>query len=157
VLPPEAHRAPGALVVAARALALGAAGLALLVAGCGDEEDETGSADGGGATELAVTLDPDGSRGEQPRTEAVACEAGEDSSPCASLTAEATAPTPAATACTEIYGGPDEARLEGTIAGEPVNATFTRANGCEIERFDRITPLLEELFPDYTPGASIAG
>ena len=30
---------------------------------------------------------------------------------------------------------------------------FTRANGCEIDRFDRITPLLRELFPDYEPGA----
>ena len=59
-------------------------------------------------------------------------------------------------ACTEIYGGPDEVTLEGTIGGEPVDATFTRANGCEIDRFDRITPLLEELFPDYKPGASLA-
>ena len=60
------------------------------------------------------------------------------------------------TPCTEIYGGPDEVALEGTIGGEPVSTTLTRANGCEIDRFDRITPLLEELFPDHKPGASLA-
>ena len=154
MLPAEAHRAPGAPLVAARALTLSLiAGLAL-IAGCGDEDDESGS--GSGATKLTVTLDPDGPGGEGAMTESVSCEAGADGSPCASITAADMAPTPPATACTEIYGGPDEATLEGTIAGEAASATFTRANGCEIERFDRITPLLRDLFADYEPGASIA-
>jgi hypothetical protein len=109
-----------------------------------------------GPTDLKVTLDPDGPGGEPPDTESVACAEGESDAPCATLRPEDVAPVPAATACTEIYGGPDEATLEGTIAGEEVSATFTRANGCEIERFDRITPLLQELFPAYKPGASIA-
>jgi hypothetical protein len=130
--------------------------LILVAAGCGDEDDEGGSDSGSGATELSVTLDPDGPGGQEAMTESVACEAGADESPCANLTAEDMAPVPPATACTEIYGGPDEATLDGTIAGEPVTAIFTRANGCEIERFDRITPLLRELFPEYTPGASLA-
>ena len=60
-------------------------------------------------------------------------------------------------ACTEIYGGPDTLSIKGTIDGEPVDATFTRANGCEIERFDRFAELLKELFPDYRPGAAITG
>jgi hypothetical protein len=128
----------------------------VLIAGCGDEDDDGGSDSGTGATELTVTLDPDGPGGEKAMTESASCEAGADGSPCASLTAADMAPTPPATACTEIYGGPDEATLEGTIGGEPVTATFTRANGCEIERFDRITPLLRELFPGYRPGAAIS-
>jgi hypothetical protein len=36
-----------------------------------------------------------------------------------------------------------------------VDATLTRANGCEIERFDRFAELLAQLFPDYEPGASL--
>ena len=156
MLPAEAHRAPGAPLVAARSLTLFlVAGLAL-IAGCGDGDDDGGSDSGNGATELTVTLDPDGPGGDREFTESVTCEAGADGSPCASLTAADMAPTPPATACTEIYGGPDEATLEGTIAGEAVSATFTRANGCEIERFDRITSLLRELFPDYEPGAYLA-
>ena len=35
--------------------------------------------------------------------------------------------------CTEIYGGPQRARIVGTVAGKRVWATLTRTNGCEIE------------------------
>ena len=155
MLPPEAHRAPGAAVVAARALTLGLAALALVAAGCGDEEDDS-SASEPGATELTIVLDADGAKGERPRSEEVACAPGADDSPCSRLAATDLAPLDPATPCTEIYGGPDEAAVEGTIAGEPVSATLTRANGCEIDRFERLTPLLRELFPGYRPGASLA-
>jgi hypothetical protein len=155
VLPAEADRAAGTALVAARALTIATA-LILVAAVCGDEDDDGGSDSGSGATELSVKLDPDGPGGQEAMTESIVCEAGADDSVCASLTAEDMAPVPPDTACTEIYGGPDEATLEGTIAGEPVSAAFTRANGCEIERFDRIAPLLRELFPDYKPGASLA-
>ena len=60
------------------------------------------------------------------------------------------------TACTEIFGGPDTLSLEGTIEGEDVDVDLTRANGCEIERFDAAVPLLQALFPDYEPGAIAA-
>ena len=45
--------------------------------------------------------------------------------------------------------------LAGTIDGEPVDARLTRANGCEIERFDRFAKLLMQLFPDYEPGGAL--
>jgi hypothetical protein len=45
--------------------------------------------------------------------------------------------------------------LEGTIEGNDVEVDLTRANGCEIERFDAAVPLLESLFPDYEPGGTI--
>ena len=156
MLPAKARRAPGAPLIAARALTLSlVAALAVAAAGCGDDDEDASGADAGGATELTVTLDADGPGAEEPKSESVSCEAGADSSPCATLTAADVEPVGADTPCTEIYGGPDEATVEGTIAGEPVNATLTRANGCEIERFDRFTPLLQELFPGYTPGASL--
>src|SRR5262245_1142702 len=38
------------------------------------------------------------------------------------------APVPASSVCTEIYGGPQKARVVGTVRGQPVLATFTRTN-----------------------------
>ena len=46
------------------------------------------------------------------------------------------------TACTEIYGGPQTARVTGTWQGDPVDTTFDRANGCGIARWDAVGRLL---------------
>lgn len=50
-------------------------------------------------------------------------------------------PPPADQACTEIYGGPEVARVTGMIDGDKVDATFSRTNGCEIARWDAAMPL----------------
>jgi len=52
------------------------------------------------------------------------------------------APVPKNAVCTEIYGGPQKARAVGTVSGRPVRATFSRTNGCEIARWQRISPWL---------------
>ena len=52
------------------------------------------------------------------------------------------APTAQNVACTEIYGGPQRARIVGTLAGRGLWATFTRTSGCEIGRWNRISPWL---------------
>jgi hypothetical protein len=52
------------------------------------------------------------------------------------------APLPKNDVCTEIYGGPQKALVVGSVKGKSVHATFTRANGCEIERWQRISPWL---------------
>ncbi len=44
--------------------------------------------------------------------------------------------------CTELYGGPQRARVVGTVDGKRVWATFTRRDGCEIDRWQRISPWL---------------
>jgi hypothetical protein len=49
---------------------------------------------------------------------------------------------PPDTACTAIYGGPQRARIVGTLAGKRVWAVITRTNGCEISRWDRLSPWL---------------
>lgn len=49
------------------------------------------------------------------------------------------------------YGGPATARITGTWAGRPVDATYDRTNGCAIARWDRMVPLLPE--PGRTVGA----
>ncbi|WP_413455460.1 hypothetical protein ACLQ8T_01485 [Glutamicibacter sp. FR1] len=44
--------------------------------------------------------------------------------------------------CTEIYGGPQRAEVNGTLQGDPVDASFSRHNGCAIERWDTAAFLL---------------
>lgn len=57
------------------------------------------------------------------------------------------APVPDDSLCTLQYGGPATARVTGTWAGRPVDASYDRGDGCRIERWNRLVPLL----PD--PGA----
>jgi hypothetical protein len=52
------------------------------------------------------------------------------------------APVPTNAFCTEIYGGPQKARVVGTLKGRLVRATFSRTNGCETARWQRISPWL---------------
>ncbi len=49
---------------------------------------------------------------------------------------------PPGRACTEIYGGPDEAFVTGEINGEPVDTTVSRINGCEIDRWEQLVGLI---------------
>jgi hypothetical protein len=53
------------------------------------------------------------------------------------------APVPKDVACTQIYGGPQEADVRGVFRGRPVEAHFDRGNGCEIARWDKV----QFLFP----------
>ncbi|MEU8652845.1 SSI family serine proteinase inhibitor [Streptomyces sp. NPDC048737] len=55
------------------------------------------------------------------------------------------APVPEGGVCTMRYGGPATAHVTGRWAGRPVDTTFERGNGCQIERWDRFTPLLPEV------------
>jgi hypothetical protein len=48
------------------------------------------------------------------------------------------APVPPGTACTDIYGGPQEALVTGKFRGVRIHARFNRRNGCEIGRWDRV-------------------
>ncbi|WP_228920423.1 SSI family serine proteinase inhibitor [Streptomyces sp. DH20] len=57
---------------------------------------------------------------------------------------DAFAPVPRDAVCTMQYGGPATARITGTWAGRRVDATYDRTNGCAIERWDRLVPLLPE-------------
>jgi hypothetical protein len=59
------------------------------------------------------------------------------------------AATPKNVACTEIYGGPQEALITGRLRGHPVRARFSRKDGCEIGRWDRV----RFLFPGAVPSA----
>ena len=52
------------------------------------------------------------------------------------------APLPKHIVCTEIYGGPQRARVVGTVEDKSVWATFSRTNGCNIDRWQRVSPWL---------------
>jgi hypothetical protein len=52
------------------------------------------------------------------------------------------APVPRDVACTAIYGGPSEARVTGTLRGEPVDERFSLEDGCQIDRWERNRALL---------------
>ena len=63
-------------------------------------------------------------------------------------------------ACTMIYGGPAVATVTGTLDDEPVDATFSRQDGCAIARFDAASTLWTGEVPgsarpvvDPAPGA----
>lgn len=86
----------------------------------------------------SLTCDPPG--GDHPDPEA-AC-AVLDAAP--SLDPNPLEPVPPDVACTEIFGGPQTAVVEGTLRGAPVSIEFSRVDGCEIDRWDAVIPLLAE-------------
>ncbi|WP_425428989.1 SSI family serine proteinase inhibitor [Streptomyces vietnamensis] len=51
-------------------------------------------------------------------------------------------PVPSDQMCTEVYGGPALAHVTGVWQGREVDARFSRANGCEIDRWKNLEPLL---------------
>jgi hypothetical protein len=106
---------------------------ALIAASCGGEKATTTS-----GTDLTVTVRPRGHDGPVRRRH-IECDA------CprlAHLSPAMLEPVPAGTACAQIYGGPATARVEGTLHGNRVDATFERSDGCQIERWDRNRVLL---------------
>jgi hypothetical protein len=45
-------------------------------------------------------------------------------------------------ACTQIYGGPQVARVVGVVRGVRVQAVLNRTDGCQIARWDRLSSWL---------------
>jgi hypothetical protein len=123
-----------------------ALGLAALAAGCGGESEGSGP----GETALTVVFREDGARPDTEQTWSLTCDPPGGSHPdpgraCETLArvgAAAFAPPPDDRACAEIYGGAQRAIVTGRVAGEAVDATFQRRNGCEIEDWDRLLGLL---------------
>ena len=112
----------------------------VLVAGCG-EDDGTAETGQSAATELRVTVN-DGTE----RTAVIRCNAPSDSDVCGALAdiePKTFEPVPGNVACTQQYGGPETARVTGSLDGKDVDAKFSRENGCEIERWEAAKPLFE--------------
>jgi len=58
------------------------------------------------------------------------------------------APVPRGMACTMIYGGPQVALVTGRFRGNQIRATFSRKDGCQLARWNRVGFLF--------PGASVS-
>ncbi len=110
---------------------------------CGDTSPATSS------TRLTITVWAKGrDAAVDPRKWTLRCEPPGGTLPrparaCAALFAnrEALKPVPADAVCTQIYGGAQEALVAGTVRGERVWVRFSRRNGCEIGRWNRLAPL----------------
>lgn len=63
------------------------------------------------------------------------------------------APTPTGTACSMIYGGPETARVTGTIGSTKVKAAFSRTDGCQVARWLAALPLFTFPGSAVTTGA----
>ncbi|MDW8337794.1 MAG: SSI family serine proteinase inhibitor [Thermoleophilia bacterium] len=88
-----------------------------------------------GSAPVVWTLRCDPPRGTHPRP-ALACRRLAAGGP------KLFAPVPPSTACTMIYGGPQVARVVGSVQGTRIWTTLTRVDGCEIERWQRVSPWL---------------
>lgn len=89
----------------------------------------------GTVSEWTLTCGPAG--GNHPDPEA-ACKALEEHGE------EALPPVPPTQRCTMVYGGPQTAKVTGTWGGDPVDAEFSRGNGCEINRWKLMKGLLPQ-------------
>ncbi|MCP9489824.1 MAG: hypothetical protein MSC31_08095 [Solirubrobacteraceae bacterium MAG38_C4-C5] len=151
--------AAGGGAPARRGCATAGVALALALAGCAGDEGEpggegTGPLDAGPPIRLAVVFEA--GRGAPAVESTLTCDGGEavasgaiadrgEDAACARVRASAelllTAPDPDR-ACTSIYGGPQAARVSGTIGDERVERAFSRENGCAISDWDAAVPLL---------------
>ena len=108
------------------------------------------AAPAGGQTKLSITVWPRGPEGAADHyTLGCAPARGTLPSPgiaCRKLAALSApfAPTPKDEVCTMIYGGPQVARVTGTLRGRKVWVTLRRRNGCEIDRWNRVSFLLPQ-------------
>lgn len=127
-----------------------AALLLVALGGCGQAADDApsgGSTDGSGsAAATSLTIEVTADAGAEPTTMTLTCDpaGGDHPQPeqaCEALEAagaDVLEPVPADQACTMIYGGPQTATVTGTLDGVDVDATFSREDGCEVERWDRL-------------------
>ena len=122
-------------------LALGAAGL--VMQGCGNDAPAPQAGDASSGN-LQITYIPE--PGVTPRRADLMCPASTADGAAACEQVESLTPAfdpvPADQVCSQQYGGPEQIVLSGTWAGESVDTTLTRTNGCEIDRYASLAPVL---------------
>jgi hypothetical protein len=109
----------------------------------------------GGATAVTITVWPDERRPADVHRYALRCDPTGGTLPraaaaCARLAAGGPAlfaPPPKEQACIEIYGGPQRAIVSGTVDGRRVWVSLHRRDGCEVERWRKLSFLLPASAP----------
>jgi hypothetical protein len=120
--------------------------LLVLLAGCGAEEERAAPAQAPSA-QLVVRVDPDGTGSAPAKELTLSCASPGESAACRSadgLKAADLEPVSPKRVCTDIFGGPETATISGRLEGKPVSARFSRRNGCEVARWERVAALLEQ-------------
>lgn len=131
--------------MAYRTLTLAALLATGVLAACGQERAPGSTT---GARVVVVRVDPDGRGARAPVVRELRCRRDAASSGCRALARAARStwsPVPRDAVCTQLYGGPQTARVTGEVGGRRVDARFTRRNGCEIARWERLAALLDPL------------
>ncbi len=139
------------------AVVVAAVALAAALGGCGEADEPASAPATPSAAQVELTIVHDDGRGER-STGTLTCADGEtraegalrDRATAAKLCAQArrvasflTSTPPGRRVCSQIYGGPETARITGTIDGETVDRRLKRTNGCEIADFKRVAGLLQ--------------
>jgi hypothetical protein len=118
----------------------------VLPAACGSRPPRAGDH---ALADVVVRVDADGPRGRaRPRTLRLRCDRPEQSRACGAAAGVSTAdlaPVRRGIACAQLYGGPQTARITGTLRGEHVDAHFSRTDSCETARWQRVRDLLAEV------------
>jgi hypothetical protein len=96
-------------------------------------------------TVVTVSTDPDGDGPEPERSARLRCPRTDMHPACRLLRAlprAALEPVPAEVTCAQIFGGPQTGRISGVLRGRRVIARYERTDSCEVERYERVAPLL---------------
>ena len=95
------------------------------------------------ANSIAIEVRAD--KGAVPTIRNIDCDDADMADLCRAFTPSLLKPVPKDQVCTMIYGGPETATIIGTMRGSAVKAEFSRTNGCEIDRWNRLAEALEPL------------
>jgi hypothetical protein len=120
--------------------------IAAVLVGCGSASSAGASA----ATSLTITYWPNGMHAGATKTWRLRCSPARGTLPrpavaCRRLAAGGPrlfAAVPKNVVCAQIYGGPQTARVVGTLDGRRIGAAFSRSDGCQIGRWSRVSPWL---------------
>jgi hypothetical protein len=96
-------------------------------------------------TVVTISADPDGDGPDRERSARLRCRRTDARSVCnllRSLPRAAFEPVPAEVSCAQIFGGPHTGRIRGVVRGRRVLAGYDRTDSCEIDRYDRVAPVL---------------
>ena len=105
---------------------------------------------------VSLTIKVAAARGVTPQKWTLTCGAAGDggshphpATACASLDRARNpfAPVPHNVMCSMIYGGPQTASITGNWKGKPVAATYSRVNGCQTARWNKIWQVLSTVNP----------
>lgn len=115
----------------------------LATVGCAHQGASSGSVPSVAGTDLEISITV-GGKGSPTKLWTLTCPSGgtlpNPASACRKLAAadRPFAPLAKGVACTQVYGGPQVAEVHGTFLDKPVNTRFSRTDGCEIARWNKV-------------------